>query len=133
MRVVVDTNIFVSALAIHGGQAERALDRILEGRDDLIVSKAILRELVDVLGRKFGHDAEQLARAALFVADLAEVVQPRTRATVQSDERDNDVLECALAGKADLIVTGDREMLRLGEHRGARIVTLREYLLAAPP
>ncbi len=128
MRVVFDTNIFVSALAIPGGQAERALERVIEGRDDLVVSKAMILELVDVLGRKFGHDAEQLARVAVFVADLAEVVEPRARLSLLSDERDNDVLACGLAGKADLIVTGDREMLRRGGYRGVRMVTLREYL-----
>ncbi len=128
MRVVFDTNIFVSALAIPGGQAERALRRILEGDDDLVVSRAIIGELVEVLGRKFGHDAEQLSRAAVFVADLGEVVEPSRRASILSDERDNAVLACAVTGRADILVTGDREMLQLGQHRGTRIVTLREYL-----
>ena len=44
------------------------------------------------------------------------------------DEPDNRILECAVAGRADVIVTGDRALLALGEYRGARIISLREYL-----
>jgi putative PIN family toxin of toxin-antitoxin system len=128
LRVVFDTNVFVSALAIPGGQAERALRRVVDGTDHLLVSKAMISELVGVLGRKFARDAEELSRVALFVADLGEVVEPSRRVSVLPDEGDNRVLECALGGAADLVVTGDREMLRLGECEGIRIITLREYL-----
>ncbi len=128
MKVVFDTNIFVSALMIPGGQAERALRRVVEGRDELLVSRAIISELVDVLGRKFARDAEELSRVALFVADLGTLIEPSKQVSVLADERDNNVLACALAGKADLVVTGDHAMLRLGEHEGTRIVTPRDYL-----
>ena len=127
MRVVFDTNIFVSALVFPGGQAEAA-QRVIRGRDHLLVSKAIISELVDVLGRKFARDPEELSRAALFVADLGEILEPTRRVTMLPDERDNRVLECALAGAADIVVTGDREMLALGALEGVRVVTLREYL-----
>jgi putative PIN family toxin of toxin-antitoxin system len=128
LKVVFDTNIFVSALVIPGGQAERAVRRVVEGRDELVVSKAIISELVDVLGRKFARDAEELSRVALFVADLGELLEPSIPVSALTDERDNNVLACALAGKADLVVTGDRAMLRLSEHEATRIVTLRDYL-----
>lgn len=128
MKVVFDTNIFVSALVIPGGRATDALSRIIEGRDALIVSRPIIRELLEVLARKFARDAEQLSRVAVFVADLGTLVEPEHELSVLSDEADNRVLECALAGQADLIVTGDRELLGLGEYEGVQIVTLRDYL-----
>ena len=131
MKVVFDTNIFVSALVIPGGQAERALHHVVKGRDELLVSRAIISELVDVLGRKFARDAEELSRVALFVADLATLIEPFKPVMVLTDERDNNVLACALAGKADLVVTGDRQMLDVKEHEGTRIVTLRDYLALA--
>ena len=53
MRVVFDTNIFVSALILPGSRAEQALTRIIEGTDHLILSKSILDELLGVLARKF--------------------------------------------------------------------------------
>jgi uncharacterized protein len=128
VRVVFDTNIFVSAFVIPGRQAEAALLKAVEGEAQLVVSRAIIHELLDVLARKFGRDPEELAHIAVFVAELADVVQPRRKLGVLRDDADNRILECALAGRADVIVTGDRAMLKLGEYQGVRIVTLREFL-----
>ena len=77
MKVVFDTNILVSALVFPGGRGEAALVRILQEQDHLLLSKAILDELLGVLARKFSRDAEELARIAVFLADLATTVQPR--------------------------------------------------------
>jgi uncharacterized protein len=128
VRVVFDTNIFVSAFVIPGRQADAALLKAVEGEAQLVVSRAIIHELLDVLARKFGRDPEELAHIAVFVAELADVVQPRRKLGVLRDDADNRILECALAGRADVIVTGDRAMLKLGEYQGVRIVTLREFL-----
>ena len=128
MKAVLDTNIFISALTLPGGQAEKAELAAVEGRFDLAISKPIIHEVLGVLARKFARDAEELARVAVFLSELGEVVQPRKTLHVLSDEPDNRILECALAAHAKLIVTGDRAMLELGEHKGIRIVTLREFL-----
>jgi uncharacterized protein len=132
VRVVFDTNIYVSAFAIAGGQAEAALLKALAGEAQLVVSRAIIHELLDVLARKFGRDPEELAHIAVFLAELADVVRPRRKLGVLRDDADNRILECALAGRADVIVTGDRAMLELGEYQGVRIVTLREFLEVRP-
>ncbi len=128
MKVVFDTNILVSALVFPGGRAEAALLRIVEEQDQLLLSKPILDELLGVLARKFSRDAEELARAAVLLSELALTVKPRQRLRVVRDDPDNRVLECALAGHADVIVTGDKELLGLGEYRGIRIINLRDYL-----
>ena len=128
MRAVFDTNIYVSAFAIPGGRAQAALLKAVEGEVRLVISKPIIHELLDVLSRKFGRDAEELARVAVFLAELAEVVQPRRKIDMLSDDTDNRILECAIAGRADVIVTGDRAMLELGEYHGVRIMTLRAFL-----
>jgi len=128
VKAVLDTNIFISALALPGGQAEKAVLAAVEGRFDLAISKPIIHEVLGVLARKFARDAEELARVAVFLSELGEVVQPRKTLHVLSDEPDNRILECALAAHAKLIVTGDRAMLALDEHKGIRIVTLREFL-----
>ena len=132
MRAVFDTNIYVSAFVIPAGRAETALLKAIEGEAQLVISKAIIHELLDVLARKFGRDAEELARIAVFLAELADVVQPRGRIEVLMDETDNRILECAITGRADVIVTGDRAMLELGEYKGVRIMTLREFLASYP-
>lgn len=128
MRVVFDTNIYVSALAIPGAQAEQALFRILEGADTLLISKAILDELLSVLAVKFSRDAESLSQVAVIVTEMAEAVKSQDRVKVFKDDPDNRVLECAEAGHADYIVTGDKEMLRLKQYRGIRLISLRDYL-----
>ena len=128
MRVVFDTNILVSALTLPDGRADSAPRRIVGGEDSLAVSRSIIDELLSVLARKFSYDREALSRVAVFLADLGEMVEPRQTLRVLADEPDNRILECAVAGGADLIVTGDRAMLAEAEFRGIRIVSLREYL-----
>ena len=109
MRVVFDTNILVAALVFPGGRGEDALRRIVEEHDELLLSKPILDELLGVLARKFARDAEELARVAVFLGGLATMVKPVRRLRVLADGPDNRILECALGGEADAIVTGDRE------------------------
>ena len=128
MKVVFDTNILVSALVFPGGRGEAALRRIIEERDQLVLSKPILDELLGILGRKFSHDAEERAHIAVFLSELAQYVKPRRRLHVVTDEPDNRILECALTGQAKAIVTGDHALLALGEYHGVRIISLREYL-----
>lgn len=128
MKVVFDTNIFISALALRGSRAKEAMLRILDGRDELIVSRALIDETLAVLARKFSKDREALSRVAVLLSEMGQMVEPTLTLTVLADEPDNRVLECALAGQARCIVTGDRAMLELGEYEGIRILSLRAYL-----
>ena len=128
MKVVFDTNAFVSALTLPGGRGDAALRRIIRGEDSLAVSMPIVDELLSVLARKFGYDREALSRAALFLTELGELVEPSETVSVLADEPDNRILECALAARAELIVTGDRAMLAKGEFDAIRIVSLSDYL-----
>lgn len=128
MKVVFDTNIFVSALAIPGGQAERAIDLVIDARVNLIVSKNIIHEVLGVLAQKFSKDSEELSRTAMFLSELGELIVPREKLAVLDDEPDNRILECAVTGHADIIVTGDRAMLNLKTYQGIRILSLRQFL-----
>ena len=128
MKVVFDANVLVSALTLPGGSGARAVERIISSEDVLALSRPIIEELIGVLARKFGRDREQLARTAVFLASLAEIVEPDVELAVLSDAPDNRVLECALMASAGVIVTGDRGMLALGSYENVRIVTLRRYL-----
>lgn len=71
---------------------------------------------------------EELARVAVWLEELAEWVRPTRRLSVAADEPNNRVLECASAGRADAIVTGDKALLQLKTFEGIQIPTLREYL-----
>ncbi len=129
MRVLFDTNVLISALLFPGGRGEAALFHIIEGRDRLLISKPLLHELLTVLANKFSHDREELARVAVFLGDLAEMVHPQSQLQILEDEPDNLVLECAVAGKADIIVTGDKAILHLGDYQGIRILPPNAYVL----
>ena len=128
MRVVFDTNIFISAFATSGPQGQRAVDRITVGSDRLLISKPIIDEVLNVLKRKFEHESEDVARTAVLLAEMGEMLATKQRLRLLRDDPDNRILECAVAGHADLIVTGDRELLDLKQFEGIRIVSLRSYL-----
>jgi putative PIN family toxin of toxin-antitoxin system len=130
MRVVFDTNVFISALVIPGSLGEKALSRIIDGRDELVISRDIIKEVLSVLAAKFGREKEALSHVAVILQELGELVRPGQRFRVLADEPDNRILECAVFGKASLIVTGDKEMLRLQEYMGIKITSLRDYLEA---
>ena len=128
MRVVFDTNIFISALVFPGGRAEEALLRVIEGKDQLLVSRSLIHELVGVLAKKFGCNREELAHVAVYLSEIAELVRPGRRLKILDDEPDNRTIECAVTGRAAATVTGDKAMLRLSEYKGIRIITLNDYL-----
>ena len=128
MKVVFDTNILVSALVFPGGRADIAFRQIIEERDRLLLSKPILDELLGILARKFSRDTEELAHVAVFLSDLSIVVKPRRKLAVLADEPDNRILECAVSGGADAIVTGDKVLLGLKAFRKVKLLSLRAYL-----
>jgi putative PIN family toxin of toxin-antitoxin system len=128
MRVVFDSNIYISALVFPGGRADAAMQRILGGVDVLVVSPAIINEVLGVLAEKFSRDREELSRVAVLFADLGEVVKPRFRLSIVPDEPDNRILECAVAGRAAAVVTGDKALLALRSYREIPIITLARYL-----
>ncbi len=128
MRVVFDTNIFVSAFVIPGSLAEKAILRIIEGEDVLLVSREILDELLTILAAKFSRDKEEISRLAVTLTAMAEWIEPNLRISALQDDPDNRILECAVSGRADMIVTGDKEMLRLRRYQDTEIVSLKAYL-----
>ena len=130
MRVVFDTNVLVAALVFPGGQGDAALRRVIDGTDQLVLSKAILDELLEVLGRKFARDSEELAHVAVFISELSTMVSPKRRLRVVQDDPDNRIPECALVGRAQAIITGDKALLALRSFEGVTVMTLASYLAA---
>ncbi len=119
MKVVLDSNIFISALLFPGGRADAAVVKILDGVDDLVISRPIIDEVLSVLAAKFSREREELSRVAVLLAEMGEIVEPTVRLDVFRDEPDNRILECAVEGKAEAIVTGDKAMLAIGEMKAS--------------
>ena len=128
MRVVFDTNIFISALIFPESSANKALHKIIHGDDQLIISRSIIDELLGVMAKKFSRDRETLARTAVLLANVGFLVKPRHKINILSDETDNRILECAITGQADMIITGDHGLLKLGNYLDVKIISLRSYL-----
>lgn len=134
MRIVLDTNVVVSAL-IWGGTPYRLIQAAADGDIELCTSPALLIELRDVLGR--AHLASRLARqrssieqALGFYGELAISVSPLTTLRVVPGDADDDhVIAAALAARADLVVSGDRHLLSMGSHEGTPIVNVAEALV----
>jgi putative PIN family toxin of toxin-antitoxin system len=128
MRVVFDSNVLLAALLFPGGRAETAVANILDGVDDLLISRPIIQEVLSVLASKFSRDKEELSRVAVVLGEMGEIVEPSCRLSVFRDDPDNRILECAVEGRAEVIVTGDKAMLAVGKYEGVRLITLADYL-----
>jgi putative PIN family toxin of toxin-antitoxin system len=129
MRVVLDTNVVVSALNFPGNE-RLVLELALRGRFEFYLSRFILKEVAGVLVRKFGWDEERTAEAVIVLEKAANVIKPpRLPEVIEGGHADSRVLECAVAAFADYLITGDRRhLLPIGEHRGARIVNAPRFL-----
>ena len=130
IRVVLDTNTLISAL-LFSGTASRLIPLWQSRRIIVLVSKAILEEYLRVLAYpKFKlTDAEIRALAEEQLLPFVDTVRVRRRlAVVQRDPEDDRFLECAVAGRAKYIVTGDRDLRELESYRGAVILTVGEFL-----
>ncbi len=126
-RLVLDTNVYISAYGF-GGKPAALMRAIINGEFELIVSPAILAEVADKLYEVLGFDDDHVRDVIRQIIRTAEVVRPETRLHVVADEPDNRVLECAAAGEADAIVSGDRHLLDLGEYRTIRILRVAQMV-----
>lgn len=99
MKVVFDTNIFISAFVIPGGKAEEVYLHVLKGDFDLYSSVAILTETAQKLREKFAWPENQIIRLLKAISKVATVIKTRSHLHILADEPDNRILECALEAK----------------------------------
>jgi putative PIN family toxin of toxin-antitoxin system len=126
---VLDTNTLVSGLGWSDTVPGKIVDHLLEGRFVLVTSRPLLDELARVLSYpKFKGAFEDPVALALLIETVAVLVEPRATIQVVADDDDNRVLEAALEGHADYIVTGDRDLLEVESFEGTEIVTPKQFL-----
>lgn len=128
MRVVLDTNIFMSAVL--GGALKTILDEWKAGTFKVVASDDIVREYLEVIHRpKFKIEWEEIVSVTDYLLENAEFITiEETIAVIIGDPTDNKFLEVATAGRVDFIVSGDKHLLELKEFRSIPIVTGREFL-----
>jgi hypothetical protein len=127
MRVVLDTNVFVSAL-VRGGRPLEAVEFCLSGGCELIASEPILGELAGILSGKFGWQQREIRDAVERIRQFSDVVNPAIVVTDCSDPDDNRILEAAVAGAAECIVSGDKHLRRMKAYRGIEILNASGFL-----
>ncbi|MDQ5823925.1 MAG: putative toxin-antitoxin system toxin component, PIN family [Chloroflexota bacterium] len=134
MIAVLDTNVFVSAVLSPRGTPSRIIKLAQDGAFAVAVSEVLLAEYQEVLlsqgflTRYHLADDEVNDLLSSF-AQLATIVQAEeTLSVVELDPDDDRVLECAVAGGADYIVSGDKHLLSLGEYQGIRILSPASFL-----
>jgi putative PIN family toxin of toxin-antitoxin system len=128
MRVVLDTNIFISSIL--GGRLKIIVDEWKAGKFKLIESEAIAREYLDVINRpKFKIPQIEIVTATEYLLQNAEFVMPEEKIVViVADPTDNKFLEAAVVGKVNYIVSGDRHLLDLGSFRDIPIIIARDFI-----
>jgi uncharacterized protein len=127
-RVTADTNILVSGLIYRRGKPFQFLRMALEGEINLAISPAIIEETLGVLVRKFGATASDLPEYRETLEEAARTVHPAVQLDViKEDPADDRILECAVSAGSDYIVTGDKDLLRLGRYDSIRILTVADF------
>lgn len=127
IRVVPDTNILISSV-FWRGKPFQVIKFGLERKYDLITSTEILEEFVDKMLNKFGFPEDRLAEQMDIIFAHFQIVPKISTVNVVRDPKDNKVVETAIDGRANYIVSGDPDLTDLKEFRGIKILTPDEFL-----
>ena len=133
MRVVLDTNILIRAVIMPHGTVGPVLLRLRNGDYSLLYSQSLLEELIDVLRRpriyrKYGLSNEDITTVISLILLRGEEVTPEQSINICRDPKDDKFLEVAVTGKANVLVSGDEDLLTLNPFRGIPIVPPRAFL-----
>ncbi len=128
VKVVIDTNIFISAL-LGSKTCKYIYTEWLKNSFQIIISQYLLEEIKEVLKRtKLGLKKEEITWLAKLIERRTLKVEPQKKISVCRDKKDNMVLECALEGKVDFIITGDKDLLSISSLKGIKILSPSEFL-----
>jgi uncharacterized protein len=128
VKVGLDTNVLISGFNFPGSKPARILELVAMGELANCISEPILDETARILAGKFLWSPAAVAEAIFWLRTFSLVVIPRKRLAVIHDEPDNRILECAVSGKFDLIITGDKHLLGLKAYRGMAIIKPADFL-----
>jgi hypothetical protein len=134
LKVVIDSNIFVSAVISSGGNPTKVFDLVRTGKIKMVTSFAILKEVREVLLyphikklHKFSQREvdKEVGRIMKFAKFTPEILRLKV---VKDDPKDDKFIECAVEAKADFIVSGDHHLKDLKSYQGIKIVPPAEFL-----
>lgn len=128
LRVVLDTNVYISATLSPNGLSGRVWEFAHQRRFRLITSPFIVNETGKVLRRLSKVQEQAVTRRLKEIAHIAEIIQPTTSLQVVRDPNDNPIVECAVDGKADMIVSLDKDLLTLKAYNNIPVLHVVELL-----
>ncbi|MFZ2411766.1 MAG: putative toxin-antitoxin system toxin component, PIN family [Candidatus Methanoperedens sp.] len=135
LRIVADTNIYISAF-FWRGKPNRLIHLCYAGKAKLVVSRKIIEELERILltDEKFKMEREDVALNTEIILSNAELVEPKATLNVIKEDPDDDrILECAVEGEAEYLVSGNKHLLNIKEFQGIKILTANQMLEILEP
>lgn len=131
IRVVLDTNVVISALVKEDGAPALILSLVMNGRIQLCMTEEIFNEYSGVLSRKKFRSLDQASvkKALLYIKQKSLWVVPSTRINIiKIDPEDNKFLECASEAKADYLITGNKKHFIMNHYEKTRTMSPRDFL-----
>ncbi|OGR25161.1 MAG: putative toxin-antitoxin system toxin component, PIN family [Desulfobacca sp. RBG_16_60_12] len=128
LKVVLDTNVIVSGLNFPTSNPAKILLLVASGEIANLTSIHILNETKRILVDKFCWKGNEVEAAEVWLKTFSKSVNPKGRITVIDDESDNRILECAIEGQADFIISGDHHLTDLENYQGIKIVNPATFL-----
>ena len=126
LKVVIDTNLIISSL--WGGKSKELIDLWQNGKIEVLTSRAIIKEYLEVLAR-FNLTMEDYNEWAWNFSNKTTSLDPKKEfKLVKADPDDDKFIECAVEGRADYILAGDKHLLNLKEHNGVKILLVADFL-----
>lgn len=131
VRVVIDTNVYISGL-IFTGKPNEVLELMIKEKIEVYISPFILEEVETILKKTFGWDEKQVKKALNQIKRKVTQIQPKAKVSiVKQKDSDNRIIECAIESKAQYLVSGDaKHLLPLKQYRGVKIVSPANFLEA---
>jgi putative PIN family toxin of toxin-antitoxin system len=130
VRIVIDTNVLISAI-FWGGKPKQLLNKVRRGEVTFLTSEDLLNEFKEVLMRKdkpFKLSSEEAEHVVTEMRGIAQIIHPNSQVIVCKDERDNKVLECAIDGGAEYVISGDLHLLGLKSFKGVKVISVMDFL-----
>ena len=130
-RIVLDTNIVVSALIGKHGESAKLFEKLIQDEIENYTSTEIIKEIVEVLNREeITKRTPKEARQFILEQYLihSKLTQPKTKHLIVEHKSDNKFIDVAIEAKASYIISGDKHLLEIKEFKGIKIINAKEYL-----
>ena len=129
LKVVFDTNVYISAILTSGTPRAALLESFRREGIEVLISEPILLEIERILRLKIRRSYSEAMAILMAIRENTTLISPEsTLAVIEADETDNRIIECAIKGSAQYVVSGDRHILSLKEYQGIRIISPTEFL-----